>query len=298
MLLAAVSVLATLCFGAASASLTCRSESQPNPIPITGGENPTGTINGTLAILPIPLAEARRIIDEKYIIETAAYGSLLPYFPIDMYPALIQAVVDHDVRAKGLSIPDFTRISIEYPFLSIPEANTSTLFRYAPIQAISADNPIAIAGSVAYGTRVLPVNFDPPCDGYASMMPASMLTHLDAKKEFGDKVFTTTFATAGGTGAENVNPYPLSFFVNVTNQPSFVDPMKGCDRQVRLFDTVISQAPWKPVVVKGGVWASGEVYPGDLVRDRDGEGRRWHGAWGVRVDTSFIEYNLIKCGTL
>ncbi|KKY21103.1 hypothetical protein UCDDS831_g04375 [Diplodia seriata] len=211
MLPSAIFALATLCFGAASASLTCKSESQPNPIPKAGGTNPTGTINGTIAILPIPLEEARRIIGDNYTIQTGAYHSQLPTFPGNMYPALLQAVVDHDVQANGVSIPDFSRVSIEFPFLSIPGANPNTLFRLAPIQAISATNPVALAGSAAYGTRVLAAVFDPPCDAYASLEGAP-LTIFDARKPAraaiaGDTLFTSAFATVGGgTEGGDVGP--------------------------------------------------------------------------------------------
>ncbi|OJD29550.1 isoflavone reductase family protein [Diplodia corticola] len=305
MLPAVVSIATTLCFGLAGASLTCSSESQPNPIPTAGGTNPSGTINGTLAVLPIPLSEAQRIVGDKYTIQTAAYRELLPSFPADMYPAIIQAVLDHDIQASGIRIPDFTRISIEYPFISIPGTNRSTSFRLAPIQAISATNPIAIAGSAAYGTHVFPATFDPPCDAYApsgldTPTTTTTTTHLNANHVLKDlspgPLFTTEFTTPGAAGGES--PYPLSFFVNVTNQPSFADPAKGCDRQVRLFDTAVTLPPWEPVAVRGDVWASEDVFKGDVVKGDGGSGRKWEGAWGFRLDTAFIEYNLLKCDTL
>lgn len=38
---------------------------------------------------------------------------------------------------------------------------------YGDTILISASNPVAIAGASAYGYRVTPGTFDPPCDGYA-----------------------------------------------------------------------------------------------------------------------------------
>ncbi|KAL0259262.1 hypothetical protein SLS55_006767 [Diplodia seriata] len=198
------------------------------------------------------------------------------------------------------------RVSIEFPFLSIPGANPNTLFRLAPIQAITATNPVALAGSAAYGTRVLSAVFDPPCDAYASLEGAP-LTIFDARKPAraaiaGDTLFTSAFATVGGgTEGGDVGPYPLTFFQRVVQQPLFADPSKGCDRQLRRFDTVVTKKPFLPVLVKGVVWASAEIFQGDVGGEADEEGykgRRWHGAWGVRVDTAFVEWNKVDCDSL
>lgn len=302
-------ILSTLavCLGLVSATLTCKSESQPNPIAASSGLNITGTINGTLAVLPIPLAQAQSIVGSKYTIQTAVYRSLIPSLPEDTYPALLQAVLDHDVQAAGIGIPDFTRISIEYPFLSMPGANSTSLFRLANTQLMTATNAVALTGSASYGTRVIPASFDPPCDAYAYTDPPSSInvttTHLNANHPIpvdGGALFTTTFSTLGVCGDDDGNagcemhesPYPLSFFANVTNQPSFADPAKGCDYQRRDFDTVVTMAPWEPVPVRGEVWASKDVF-GD-----EDAGTTWKGVWGVRVDTAFLEINYQKCETL
>lgn len=118
MLIAILPVLAAaLCLNPASALqliLGCTSQSQPNPIASTYPDQITGTINGTLAVLPITLDEAQSIVGPKYKILTAAYRELLPDFPKDMYPAIIQAVLDHDVQAGGTHIPDFS-VSSPHP---------------------------------------------------------------------------------------------------------------------------------------------------------------------------------------
>lgn len=46
----------------------------------------TGTINGTMVVVPIPYSLARSIIPAQWGIITAAYESLLPDFPKNHYP--------------------------------------------------------------------------------------------------------------------------------------------------------------------------------------------------------------------
>lgn len=69
----------------------------------------------------------------------------------------------------------------------------------------------------------------------------------------------------GGQKGEKKARYPIEVFVNVTNQPIFGDGL-SCDRQVRLFNTSLSQ---------GRRAVRGEVY-GDL--EPLGEvGEEWKG---------------------
>lgn len=105
------SLLALLCTALVSADKTpqtCQTSSSPNPIAAQYFANITGTLNGTLAILPIPLSQARRIIPSQYEILTEQYQALLPDLPKDTYPALLQAVFDHDIRYMDYSMPDFS----------------------------------------------------------------------------------------------------------------------------------------------------------------------------------------------
>ena len=89
-------------------ALLCQSQSSPNPIASTYPTNATGTLNGTIAVIPIALDLARQMIPSQYRIMEHAYRALLPFFPKNMYPAFLQAVHDHDVQASGLPIPDFS----------------------------------------------------------------------------------------------------------------------------------------------------------------------------------------------
>jgi hypothetical protein len=86
----------------------CQTHDQPNPIASLYPNNATGTLNGTVAIIPISLDLARSIIPPQYRILEHAYRALLPTFPKDMYPAVIQALHDHEVQAFGYLIPDFS----------------------------------------------------------------------------------------------------------------------------------------------------------------------------------------------
>ena len=96
----------------------CATYDQPNPLADLFPNNATGVLNATLAIIPIPLETARRLIPPQYGILERAYRSLLPDFPKGMYPVLIQAAHDHDVqfRAYGITIDDFS-VSTDTPYL-------------------------------------------------------------------------------------------------------------------------------------------------------------------------------------
>jgi hypothetical protein len=90
------------------AQATCQSIDQPNPIASLYPMNATGTLNGTVSVLPISLELARQLIPSQYRILEHAYRHLLPAFPEGMYPAILQAVHDHEVQAFGYQIPDFS----------------------------------------------------------------------------------------------------------------------------------------------------------------------------------------------
>ncbi len=96
----------------------CTTYDQPNPLAELFPNNATGVLNATLAIIPIPLETARRLIPPQYGILERAYRSLLPDFPKGMYPVLVQAAHDHDVqfRAYGITIDDFS-VSTDTPYL-------------------------------------------------------------------------------------------------------------------------------------------------------------------------------------
>lgn len=90
--------------------VVCVSHDQPNPLAELFPNNATGVLNATLAIIPISLETARRLIPPQYGILERAYRALLPDFPEGMYPVMVQAAHDHDVqfRAYGITIDDFS----------------------------------------------------------------------------------------------------------------------------------------------------------------------------------------------
>ncbi|KAK8198286.1 hypothetical protein BKA81DRAFT_279798, partial [Phyllosticta paracitricarpa] len=279
----------------------CKPQSQPNPIAKTYPKEVTGTLNGTLAVVPIPLSKAQEIIGHEYRILTEAYEKFLPNFPKDMYPAIIQAMQDHDVQSFGIKISDFTRISIEYPFVDLLN-DGYTSFRYVPVQAMVSTNAVSILGSAAYGTYVLPSTFTPSCDPYDFYPdgPANT-TFLDAYVGFDEfngqpPSITTLFHAVdhddhgeGDQGGPVLGPYSMQFYVNATNQPTYANPSRGCDNMIRFFSTSITAPPYQPVGVKGHVKVSDPFFPG---------GKEWDGVWGLRLDTAFIEHNFVKCEKL
>lgn len=66
--------------------ILARSESASNPIAEQYSNDVTGTLNSTIAVVPISYTLARSIIPARYGILKNAYQSLLPGFPKDKYP--------------------------------------------------------------------------------------------------------------------------------------------------------------------------------------------------------------------
>jgi hypothetical protein len=98
----------------------CQTVDQPNPIASLYPMNATGTLNGTVAVIPISLKLARKLIPSQYGILEHAYRDLLPDFPEGMYPAIFQALHDHEVQAFGYQIPDFT---VHHPLDPLPQSH-------------------------------------------------------------------------------------------------------------------------------------------------------------------------------
>jgi hypothetical protein len=255
----------------------CRTHDLPNPIAHLYPGNATGTLNGTITVLPIPLALARKLIPSQYGILTHAYRSLLPNFPLDMYPAILQALHDHEVQAFGYKIPDFTRTGIEFPFLDLLK-DGSTSFKWAPSLLMTAGHDIALKGAMDYGTHTFPAVFDPPCDAYhhpPSSAPGT--TSFSAQSaDAGVAAISTLFAPS------TEETYSLQFFKNITNQPTFADG-KTCDNMIRLFNTSVTTSI---ELVKGSVQA--KIPPFETAQE-------WTDVEGIRLDSAFIENNYLPC---
>lgn len=101
-------LLLSLLFGA-TADDSCSTGSRPNPIAQQYPDDATGTLNTTLLVVPIPYETARQLVPAQWGILKHAYHALLPGFPADMYPVVLQAGLDHDIQllSLGVQVPDF-----------------------------------------------------------------------------------------------------------------------------------------------------------------------------------------------
>jgi hypothetical protein len=270
----------------------CHTHDSPNPIASLYPNNATGTLNGTVALIPISLELARSIIPPQYRILEHAYRALLPSFPEGMYPAVLQALHDHEVQAMGFKLSDFSvsdlppdstelelisrqRTGIEFPFLDLLGDN-STSFKWAPAMLMTADNAIALTGAQAYGTTVFPATFDPPCDAYRSVPGAADPSTSSFSGSAVDASVETVFSQTMD------ETFPLEFFKNVTNQITFADG-KSCDNMIRLFNTNVTTGIES---VRGSVKARIAPFEGEMA---------WSDVYGIRFDSAFVENNYLPC---
>jgi hypothetical protein len=261
---------------------TCSTLDQPNPIASIYPTNATGTLNGTIAVVPIPLSLARNIIPSQYRILEHAYRALLPDFPKGMYPAMVQAMHDHDVQVFNFKVDDFSRAGFEFPFVDILGDN-HTSFRWAPAMLLTAGHELAIKGAQDYGTNVFEAVFDPPCDAYKSVKHAPPgTTSWEGKSTESGAYVSTVFSPT------RKEVFPFEFFKNFTNQPSFANG-STCDEMVRLFNTSVSAAPYGIQPVKGTVRANLPPFSGE---------KEWKNVYGLRLDSAFIENNYLDCRSL
>lgn len=144
------------------------------------------------------------------------------------------------------------------------------------------DHEIALKGAMDYGTNTFPATFEPGCDAYRAV-PHSK------------KPSTTYFsAKSSGPGAASATIlfssteeelYPIEFFKNFTNQPTFADG-KTCDNMIRLFNTSVTTSPNRIERVRGTVKVRLPPFNGE---------QEWRNVDGLRLDTAFIENNYLNC---
>lgn len=147
---------------------------------------------------------------------------------------------------------------------------------------MSAGHEIALKGAMDYGTNTFAATFDPACNAYREMPRSKKAgtTYYGAKSlETGAASISTTFSL---TEAED---FPLHFFMNFTNQPTFADG-KTCDNMIRLFNTSVTTAPNGIERVKGTVRTNLPPFTSEQV---------WNDIYGLRMDTAFIENNYLPC---
>lgn len=153
---------------------------------------------------------------------------------------------------------------------------------------------IAINGSRAYGTTVYPATFQPGCDAYTRF--ANGTTTFTGTSSSTDAKTTTVHASLQFSPIEQdddcgdnneENPFPVSFYQNITNQPIFGNGTT-CDQQIRLFNSTLNQGAFAPVPVKGTIVSN--LPPVDASAGVD--------VFGILIDTPFIEYNGVDCQSL
>ena len=217
---AAIALASTSSALSMPSATSCRTQSQPNPIVHQYPDQITGTVNGSVFVLPIPYRVARRAIPSTYPILTQQYEKWLPNLGRGMYPAMLNALLDHDIQqaSMGAHVPDFSVSESPLPSLELLPTIQRAVFQFPFVDRLNdgytamtytshiliSNISVAIQGSEAYDYSVTPSLFNPPCDGY----------RLHAK---GSTSFAA-FPTLGGHGAKTMqsplekgdqNPYSL-----------------------------------------------------------------------------------------
>ncbi|KFX90932.1 hypothetical protein V490_06193 [Pseudogymnoascus sp. VKM F-3557] len=260
-------------------------DSLPNPIGTLYPDAVTGTINGTIAVVPIPYSLARELIPSQYGILKKAYKAALPGFPHDMYPLMVRSILDHDVGMNGTQlIPDFQSVHIFYPFVDLLGDGYSN-FVYNKYLIMTGTNTAAIEGAEAYGEIAVPATFKPENNSYAfTHSTKGGQIYMNAYTNESDSaVVTTKFRPLPA-----IVPWPLEFYINVTNQPIFADAVK-CDQQITMFNTTLSTGENAPVGLIGDISISAPYLPSDST---------FTNVFGLKVDIAFIENNLLECESL
>ncbi|KAJ4345402.1 uncharacterized protein N0V89_011532 [Didymosphaeria variabile] len=202
-----------------------------------------------------------------------------------MYPAVLEAVQDHDVGQPPLKIPDFTRVALKLPFVDRLNDGYSA-FKYTPPQVISATNLVALLGSAIYGQTVAGT-FEPACNAYASGGQGETYmrayTVLDSLVPNAKPVADISFGAAASI------PYTLEAFMNVLNQPLFGDGVPLCDNYITLFNTTVTSGMYAPVPVKGTVAVRSPLYPTE---------ETFEDVYGYRMANAFVERNGVDCESL
>ncbi|EKD15513.1 hypothetical protein MBM_06141 [Drepanopeziza brunnea f. sp. 'multigermtubi' MB_m1] len=269
-------------------------ESSPNPIKSTYPSGVTGTFNSTIVVIPIPFSVARSVIPQQWGINENAYREILPGFPRDSYPLVVRSGVDHDVGVASLNfaLDDFQSVHVFFPFVDLLGDGYSS-FNYNKYLLLTYSNVLAIAGAGTDGTIPVPSTFKPNLEAYAYSSSQSY------PGEISFDAYTTAFATNATSPSHltvsqkytptwEVGPWPVNFYINVTNQPIFTRGI-NCDNQIFLYNTTLSTGQNAPRGIKGSVSLSAPLLPNDST---------FHNIFGVKVDTAFLEKNGVPCSSL
>lgn len=150
---------------------------------------------------------------------------------------------------------------------------------------MTSNHDIALKGAQDYGTKTYASTFDPACDAYRSIPNSKndRTTFFSASSTDDNAAgIETTFSAIP---KQATSPFPLNFFANITNQPTFADG-STCDNMIRLFNTSVTTAPNRIEHVVGTVKAKIHPFKREHV---------WNDVFGVRMDTAFIENNYLPC---
>ncbi|KAH8594816.1 hypothetical protein B0O99DRAFT_496951, partial [Bisporella sp. PMI_857] len=259
-------------------------ESAPNPIASLYPYSVTGTLNGTLTVLPIPLALARSIIPAKFAILTKAINAALPFFP----KKLLRTCLDHDIQVAGVGIrlPDFQLTKLMFPFVDVLGDGYSS-FTWINKTLING-NELIQNGILGYGQTPITATFQPFLEAYESI-PAtspSRPTGISLVASLGKEPWLDI--KLNQHAQYSYSPYPLAFFKNVTNQP-IVGNGSTCYQQVNFFNTTLSTNAYAPVPVCGSVDIKAPLLP---------TSQKFKNVFGIQVDVAFLENNYLPCEQL
>ncbi|KAL2065041.1 hypothetical protein VTL71DRAFT_4181 [Oculimacula yallundae] len=278
---------------------TSSKESAANPIADIYPNGITGTFNSSILVVPIPFELARSIIPGQWAINRKAYCELLPGFPTNSYPLVVRSGVDHGVgvRSLNLTLNDFQLFHTMFPFVDFLGDGYSS-FTYKPYLPISKENTIASAATLEYGTIPIPSTFSPNLEAYAYLSsgesPQARERYLNVSAEAGTP--SNLQAAVKFIDVGSVRPWPMNFYVNVTNQVGthpekfpVSGPLNSTDSYLaylRECNTTLSTGDKAPRGVKGSVTLNKPLLPQDST---------FSDVFGIRVDTAFLEITQKKC---
>ena len=146
----------------------CHDPIQSLPNPLTTRKNfITGTINGSVIVLPIPYTTARSLVPAQYPILRKQIRAWLPSLPANQYPLIMNIDLFHDIYNKGVSAGtggDFLRAALTFPFID-RLADGYSAFAYESSAIISTNNTAAQTSYGLPGITIAP-GFFSACNGY------------------------------------------------------------------------------------------------------------------------------------
>ncbi|KAL8806389.1 MAG: hypothetical protein Q9200_005057, partial [Gallowayella weberi] len=266
----------------------------PNIISEIYPNNVTATINATSFILTVPITYARSLLPSSLapLILTNAYTRFS--IPKTHYPIVLDGAFQHDIRYKGINaVPDQPSLRLTFPFIDLLKDN-GTCFRYTSYIYL-AQSPVALNGTASYGIGTIFASFDPDNEPYTATNPSGHLAFsVYAEKESSPEIphrpepdATATFSPASPIDANHA--FPLAFYRNITNQPTFGNNTALCDQKIRMWNTSLSEGAEERQHVIADV-----VLGTPLLEAK----RVWRGVKGIRASQAVVENLYLECGSL